>query len=76
MTEEKSNEYEAAKLRAIAKADNGPVWDTMDLQRDYEVISFLAPFVYVRRKSDDMKGTLTWVQAYPRFYYNFVEAYE
>ena len=66
-------EYEAAKLRAIAKANNGPVWDTEELGRDYEVLGFLAPFVSVRRKSDGMRGTLTWVPAYPRFYYNFVE---
>ena len=70
---EEDKEYEAAKLRAIAKADNGPVWDTTDLQRDYEVLGFLAPFVAVKRKSDGVTGTLTWVPAYPRFYYNFVE---
>lgn len=74
MTEEEDKEYEAAKLRAIAKCpNNGPVWDTTDLQRDYEVLGFLAPFVAVKRKSDGVTGTLTWVPAYPRFYYNFVE---
>lgn len=73
MTEEENKEYEAAKLRAIAKANGGPVWDTVELGRDFEVESFLAPFVLVRRKSDDRRGTLTWVPAYPRFYYNFVE---
>jgi len=66
-------EYEAARLRAIAKANGGPVWDTEELRRDYEVLGFLAPFVAVRRKSDDRSGSLTWVPAYPRFYYNFVE---
>lgn len=70
---EENKEYEAAKLRAVAKADNGPVWDTVELQRDYEVLGFMAPFVAVKRKSDSTTGTLTWVPAYPRFYYNFVE---
>ena len=73
MTEEENKEYEAAKLRAIARANNGPVWDTVELQRDYEVVGFLAPFVAVKRKSDGVTGTMTWVPAYPRFYYNFVE---
>jgi len=80
MSDERSKllgrEYEAAKLRAVAKADNGPVWDTVELGRDYEVLGFAAPFVAVRRKSDGVRGSLTWTRGYPRFYYSFVGVIE
>ena len=50
----------------------GQVWDTQELSRDFEVLSFLAPFVVVIRKVDNVKGTLTF-QHRPRFYFDFVE---
>jgi len=46
-------------------------WDTATLQRDFEVIGFLAPFVVVRRKSDGVKGSMEFTHN-PRFYFNFV----
>ena len=48
----------------------GEVWDTTELQRDFYVKSFLAPCVFVERKSDGQKGTLDFIH-HPRFYYNF-----
>ena len=48
----------------------GEVWDTTELQRDFNVESFLAPLVIVRRKSDGQRGTLDFIH-HPRFYYNF-----
>lgn len=48
----------------------GPRWDTTNLQRDFEVIGFMAPFVMVRRKSDGQKGTLEFTHN-PRVYFNF-----
>ena len=51
---------------------HGEVWDTQELSRDFEVLSFLAPFVVVIRKVDNVKGTLTF-QHRPRFYFDFVE---
>jgi len=50
----------------------GQVWDTQELSTDFEVLSFLAPFVIVRRKKDGVKGTLCF-QHHPRFYFDFVE---
>lgn len=38
-----------------------PVWDTAELQRDFEVSGFLAPFVVVKRRSDDVVGSLQFV---------------
>ena len=49
---------------------HGQVWDTKELQEDFEVQNFLAPFVIVRRKSDSHKGALMF-QHGPRFYFDF-----
>jgi hypothetical protein len=46
-------------------------WDTTELQKDFTVHSFLAPFVVVTRKSDGKKGTLEFKHS-PRVYFNFV----
>lgn len=50
----------------------GQVWDTKQLQEDFTVQGFLAPFVGVTRKSDNVTGSLTF-QHHPRYYFNFVE---
>ena len=57
-------------LRDLAQADQR--WDTQQLQRDFIVHSFLAPFVFVTRKSDGAKGTMEFTHR-PRFYFNFKE---
>jgi hypothetical protein len=46
-------------------------WSTEELARDFEVISFLAPFVVVQRKSDGVKGSMEFTHD-PRWYFNFV----
>lgn len=46
-------------------------WNTEELQRDFTVEGFLAPFVVVRRKSDGVRGTLEFTHS-PRVYYKFV----
>ena len=38
--------------------------------RDFEVVGFLAPYVGVRRRSDDVVGSLLF-QHWPRFYFRF-----
>ena len=50
----------------------GQVWNTKELQEDFNVQSFLAPFCFVTRKKDQVKGTLQFSHR-PRFYFNFVE---
>jgi hypothetical protein len=57
--------------RAALEAAHGPVWDTDELRRDFEVLGFLAPVVVVRRRSDGRKGSLEF-QHQPRFYFGFV----
>ena len=59
----------AADLEAAA---DGPTWTTRELQQDFEVLGFAAPFVVVRRRSDGAKGSLEFVHD-PRIYFNFVE---
>ena len=48
----------------------GRVWDTKELQEDFEVRQFAAPFVVVQRKSDGVIGSLEF-QHQPRFYFDF-----
>lgn len=61
-------EIERARLSEKYGADN--VWDTRQLQEQFEVQSFLAPFCFVRRKRDGQKGAVEF-QHYPRFYFSF-----
>ena len=56
--------------RPALEAMYGQVWDTSELQRDYIVIGFLAPFVVVRRRDNPEEGSLEF-QHQPRFYFNY-----
>lgn len=56
--------------RAALEQQWGQVWDTTELQRDFTVRAFAAPFVVVTRKSDGVQGTLEF-QGRPRFYFSF-----
>lgn len=51
----------------------GQTWNTEELQRDFEVLGFGAPFVTVRRKSDGVLGMLEFTHN-PRVYFDFKEA--
>jgi hypothetical protein len=50
----------------------GRVWNTDEVRAEFEVIGFMAPFVVVKRKSDNKKGSLEF-QASPRFYFCWKE---
>jgi hypothetical protein len=52
--------------------NTGPTWDTDALRAEFEVLGFAAPFVVVRRKADNVKGTLEFTH-HPRVYFNWVE---
>lgn len=56
--------------REALEGQYGQVWDTDELARDFEPLGFLAPFIVVRRRSDDEKGSLMF-QHYPRFYWGW-----
>ena len=48
----------------------GKIWNTEELGQDFEVKSFMAPFVVVKQKSDGVVGILVF-QHQPRFYFDF-----
>ena len=48
----------------------GQTWDTQQLQEDFRVVGFSAPFVVVIRKSDGAKGSLEFKHS-PRVYFGF-----
>jgi len=56
--------------RPDLEAKHGQVWDTSQLQEDFQVLGFMAPVVVVRRRSDGVRGSLMF-QSNPRFYYSF-----
>ena len=49
------------------------VWDMQELQEEFKVLGFMAPFVSVERKSDGCRGFVTF-QHMPRFYFDFKES--
>ena len=61
------------ETRTTLEAEYGQVWDTRQLQVEFEVKGFLAPYVVVVRKSDNKKGSMEFTH-YPRFYFDFKEA--
>lgn len=58
--------------REALEQEHGQVWDTTELQQDFQVLGFMAPLVVVARKSDGVKGSLMF-QHHPRLYYGFKE---
>ena len=56
--------------REALEARHGQVWDTGELRRDFDVTGFLAPYVVVCRKADNVVGSLQF-QHDPRLYYGF-----
>lgn len=68
--QEQAERKEKEEARRELEQEYGQVWDTNELCKDFDVISFLAPCVTVVRKSDGARG-LMWFQHSPRFYFNF-----
>lgn len=58
--------------REVLEASVGQVWDTKELQEDFEVKGFMAPFIAVKRKSDGADGVMLF-QHMPRFYWGFTK---
>lgn len=50
----------------------GNVWTTEELCDEFEVVSFLAPIAFVRRRSDGIRGVVQFIHS-PRFYFDFEE---
>lgn len=62
----------APEARVALEKRHDQVWSGSELANDFEVIGFAAPFVVVRRKSDNRLGSLLF-QHHPRYYFAFKE---
>jgi hypothetical protein len=62
-----------AKSREQIEAQYGRAWDTAHLARDFIVSAIIDHTVVVRRKEDDVVGTLEYQQGPPCLYFNFVQ---
>lgn len=56
--------------RQVLEEHYGQVWDTNELQQDFIVEGFMAPFIVVTRRKDRQRGSLMF-QDYPRYYFKF-----
>jgi len=56
--------------REALEAAHGKVYDTSELQDEFQTLGFAAPFIIVCRRSDGVRGSLMF-QNSPRFYYGF-----
>ena len=61
---------ESGQVHADLAAEKGQTWTTGELQRDFEVTGFMAPFVVVRRRSDGAVGSLEFTHS-PRVYFGW-----
>lgn len=51
---------------------HGKVWSTDEVTKEFQIISFNAPFCDVKEKSTGKRGLIEF-QARPRFYFDFIE---
>ena len=65
-----SDDPQVEKTRLEQLHGVGNVFDTSEATAAFEFKSFLAPFVFVTRKSDGKSGLMEF-QHYPRFYFGF-----
>jgi hypothetical protein len=64
-------EMHDAKLeRQRLEKKYGKVWTTDELQEEFIITGFMAPYANVERKSDNRKGLMSF-QHMPRFYFDF-----
>jgi len=49
------------------------VWDTQEVQKEFKITSFLAPFCAAIRRADNVKGSLEFGDYPGRVYFNWME---
>jgi hypothetical protein len=57
--------------RESLEAEYGQVWDPWQLENEFVVLQFTAPYVVVCRTADGARGSLEF-QHHPRYYFNLV----
>ena len=60
----------AVDPQADLAAKYGKLWDSQEMQTEFSVSGFMAPYVGVTRKVDGVKGTMLFSHS-PRFYHSF-----
>lgn len=68
--DEENKPRSESDVRADLEAAYGKVYNTRELSEHFIVLGFMAPFVIVRRKSDNVKGSLSFTHS-PRMYFDF-----
>jgi hypothetical protein len=66
--------FEMIKLAPAKKKINekyGQVWSQIEFEKEFEIIKFSEPYVYVKSKSGVI-GIMTY-QPFPRYYFNFIQ---
>jgi len=67
-------EDEEVELRnELEKQYPNDVYSTDEMTKKFSTIGFAAPYVVVKRKEDNVEGSLQFTHM-PRFYYNFKES--
>ncbi len=56
--------------REYLSQKHGQIWDTNELQQEFNVLGFASPLIIAKRKCDGVRGTL-FFQASPRYYFGF-----
>lgn len=56
--------------REYLEQKHGQVWDTTQMQNEFQALGFMAPLIVVQRRSDGVRGSLTF-QHNPRYYFDF-----
>jgi len=56
--------------RKALEARHGKVWSAEELEQEFVVTAFIGPTVVVRRKADDVVGTLEFTRR-PHLFFNF-----
>lgn len=57
--------------RTALEAQYGQVWDTDELRETFEIVGFASPLVVVKRRADNVKGSLEFQHGPPRLYFGF-----
>lgn len=71
------NVLDAMRMVMTEEINNSEVtaerqWTTAQMQEEFDVLGFMAPFVVVVRKSDGKRGSLMF-KHHPRVYFNWQE---
>lgn len=61
---------ESGVPQADLAADQDRTWTTDEMQAEFDVLSFAAPYVVVTRKSDGQLGSLEFTHS-PRIYFGW-----